>query len=61
MRPTNNNEELQKLNEIPIDSLREEFQEGISNIRKKILTNMKCKTMHGKNISGKTFANLIKS
>lgn len=61
VRPTNDDNKLQHLNEVPIESLRAEFQQGITNIRRKILTNMRPKTIHGKNINGQILANLINS
>lgn len=59
VRPTNDDTKLQKLNEIPLESLRVEFQQGVTNIRRKILTNMRPKTLHGKNINGQILASII--
>jgi hypothetical protein len=59
VRPTKKENKLNNLNEIPLESLRAEFQQGVTNIRRKILTNMKPKTIHGKNINGQILAGLI--
>jgi len=59
VRPTNDENKLNNLNDIPLESLRAEFQQGVTNIRRKILTNMKPKTIHGKNINGQILAGLI--
>lgn len=56
-----NEENLQNLDKLEFDKLRPEFFEQVITLRKRILSKMKEKTLHGKSLSGEMFGDLIKS
>jgi Guanylate-binding protein, C-terminal domain len=52
---------LQNLVNTDFDDMRPEFVSGVKTVRKKILSKMKAKKMHGKNLNGEMLYNLARS
>ena len=61
VRPITDENKLQDLANISTDKLRPDFVEGIMQLRKKISSKLKPKTLHKKNLNGDMFINMIKS
>jgi hypothetical protein len=61
VRPLTNEENLQKLEQMPFDELRPEFFEQVISLRKKILSRLKIKTMLGQPLNGEMYQDLIRS
>lgn len=59
IRPVDDEEELQRLNELPDFSLRPEFTRGINELREKIMANTGPKIYEGKPIDGYGMASMI--
>lgn len=61
VRPITDENKLQDLANISTDKLRPDFVEGIMQLRKKISSKLKPKTLNKKNLNGDMFINMIKS
>jgi hypothetical protein len=61
IRPLTNEDQLQNLINIPMESLRPEFVDQVYSLRKKVLNRVKPKKINGKNLNGTMFWNLTKS
>ena len=56
MRPSTNEEDLQHLDKMDLDSLKPEFVEQVLNFRKAVMTSLTPKTLRGKPLTGITFS-----
>lgn len=61
VRPLVNEDRLQSLEELEIESLRPEFIEQVMSLRKKVLHQMPIKRVLGHAMDGKTWAGLIQN
>ena len=61
VRPLVNEDRLQSLEEMEIESLRPEFIEQVMNLRKKVLQSMPVKKVLGHSMDGKTWAGLLQN
>ena len=61
VRPLTNEENLQNLNTMDIKKLRPEFYQQVMNLRNKLLSKMRPKTMNGKNLNGEMLCVLMDS
>lgn len=59
VRPLVDEERLQSLEELEIDSLRSEFIEQVMELRKKVLQCMPIKKVLGYSLDGKTWAGML--
>lgn len=53
-------DQLQNLANIPFEDLRAEFVDSVYKLRKKVLNNVKPKSLKGKTLNGEMFVNIIK-
>ena len=60
VRPLSDERQLQNLAKKPITDLREEFQDQVKMLRKKVLGKMKPKMLQGRQLSGSMLVNLAK-
>ena len=60
MRPLTNEEELQKLDTLELSKLRPEFTEQVMDFRRLISSNIRTKTIKGKEITPSMMIELIK-
>lgn len=61
VRPITDENKLQDLANISTDKLRPDFVEGIMQLRKKVSSKLRPKTLNKKNLNGDMFINMIKS
>ncbi len=61
VRPVIDEQLLQKLDRLELDSLRPEFLQQVMNLRKRILTQCKAKRVNGRELSGEMFIGLARS
>lgn len=61
IRPINDEEKLQQVDDIPYDDLREEFREGMSELRSLIFDSARPKTIDGKMLTGAMFGGLVRA
>ncbi len=61
MQPVDDEEDLQRLNQLPNHSLRREFVEGVNVLKSKIMSNTGPKLYEGKPITGANFSVMINS
>ena len=61
IRPVANEADLQNLEELEINSLRPEFVSQMEEFRKKVLSEVKPKTLNGKELNGEMLAALIEN
>lgn len=61
VQPVDDEEELQKLNELPDQCLRREFMEGVNTLRNKIMINTGPKLYEGKPITGYSISVMVDS
>ena len=61
IRPLTNEGQLQNLEDLPLEKLRPEFLEQVLNLKKKILSKVKIKSINGKNLNREMYLNLIKN
>lgn len=56
-----NEEDLQNMDSIPFDELRQEFQDQVNLLRKKLFNKVKVKTMNGEPLNGQMLNHLLES
>jgi len=61
VRPVTDEDQLQTLDSIPYESLRDKFREGMSILKDKVLKGLPPKLLFGKSINGRAFVNLAKT
>ncbi|CAG9316966.1 unnamed protein product [Blepharisma stoltei] len=61
IRPTTKEDDLQNLEEKPLESLRPEFQEQVIQLRKRVIGRIRPKTVNNKCLNGEMLANLVKN
>jgi hypothetical protein len=61
VRPLTNEENLQNLEKMNMDSLRPEFYEEMINLRRHVLNRLKPKSLNGKALNGEMFCGLLRS
>ncbi|CAD8099791.1 unnamed protein product [Paramecium primaurelia] len=61
VRPVINENELQKVNQLPNNQLREEFQQQVIQLREYLLKNTSPKQLNGVNLNGRMFCKMIET
>jgi len=59
IRPLTNEEELQNLEQMELEELRAEFVEQVMMLRKKVLSQVKPKTMNSQVLNGKMWLQMV--
>ena len=59
VRPVDSEEELQQIDTLPISSLRPEFQQQLTSVKKRVFTDLVPKRLEGADLNGSMYANLI--
>ena len=61
VRPAEDEATLKKLSQVPVSSLRPEFQRGLANLKDKVYAQTRAKSVNGRALSGAMLATLAKT